>query len=116
MELELDHLEGRRVTVAHQVADKPAIFVDEFRALSIAHTRRLHDRAVGGLPLRDEPRHRIDKRDEAMLVDRNAPTTRARHYVAERRFRKRLFNRAWRGGSGVGHTTNLAKTVRPRAK
>jgi hypothetical protein len=71
VELELDHLERRRVPMAQQVADQPAVLVDLLGALPVTHPRRLHDRGVGGLPLRHQARHDIQQRDEAVLVDGN---------------------------------------------
>ena len=42
-ELQLDHLEGRRVPVPHQVADQRAVVGDRPRALAVAHPRGLDD-------------------------------------------------------------------------
>src|SRR5262245_49412113 len=46
VQLQLAHLERRRVAVAHQVADQPAILVHALRAPAVGHARRLHDGAV----------------------------------------------------------------------
>ena len=75
VELELHHLERRRVPVAGQVADQPAVLVDLLRPLAVADPRGLHDREIGGLPDRRESRHHVEERDQAVLVDLHLPAT-----------------------------------------
>jgi hypothetical protein len=58
-ELELGHLEGRRVPVPHQVTDQRAVIGDLFRAGSIAHTGRLYDCRIVA--------HAVDEAHEAVV-------------------------------------------------
>jgi hypothetical protein len=51
VELELDHLEGGGVPVAHEVADEAAVFGDLLGALAVGDAGGLHDGGVGGLAL-----------------------------------------------------------------
>jgi hypothetical protein len=46
MQLDLAHLEGRRMRVAQQVADQPAVVSRRLRPAAIADPRRLHDGRV----------------------------------------------------------------------
>ena len=46
VELDLAHLEGGRVPVAHQVADQPFVVLHRFRAAPIADAGRLTDRRI----------------------------------------------------------------------
>lgn len=64
VQLQLAHLEGSRVRVAHQIPDKSAIFADPFCARAIRNARRLHDRVVRA--------HVVDDANEAVVQDRQA--------------------------------------------
>jgi hypothetical protein len=46
VELDLAHLEGRGVVVAHEVADQAAVLVDALGARAIGDASRLHDGLV----------------------------------------------------------------------
>jgi hypothetical protein len=62
VELDLAHLERRRVRVPQQIPDEPAVLVHFLGAGAIRHPRRLHDRPVVS--------HVIDNPDEAVVEDR----------------------------------------------
>src|SRR6185369_5911484 len=66
VELDLAHLERRRVPVAHQVAHEPAVFADLARSAAVRHARSLHDRFVGA--------HVVDDAYEAVVehLERNS--------------------------------------------
>ena len=59
VQLELAHLERRRVAVTHQVADEPAVAVHRARAFAVRHARRLDDGAVVA--------HVVDESDEPVI-------------------------------------------------
>ena len=63
VQLDLAHLEGRRVPVAHEVADQPSVVRPAPGAASIRDARRLHDRAV--------VTHVIDDPHEPVIEDRH---------------------------------------------
>ena len=60
-EFQLDHLEGRRVPVPHQVADQRAIVGDCPGALAIAHPRSLDHRLIIA--------HDVHEADESIVQD-----------------------------------------------
>ena len=83
VELELDHLERRRVPMSEQIADQTAVLVHLLGAVAVADPGRLDD-AVGGLPLGHQPRHRVDRGDEPVVVDGDLPTKVPMHDVVQR--------------------------------
>ena len=62
MQFDLAHLKGRRVPVAHEIADKPLIVLDRFGALAIADPRRLTDRRIVA--------HIVDNADKPVVQHR----------------------------------------------
>src|SRR4030095_4365092 len=63
VELQLHHLERRRVLVPHEVADEAAVLADALRAEPVADARRLHDGRVAA--------HVVDEIDEAAVETRD---------------------------------------------
>ena len=59
MQLDLAHLEGRRMPVPHQIADQPLVIADMLGARAVRHARGLHD---GGIVA-----HVVDHPDEAVI-------------------------------------------------
>ena len=59
VELELDHFKRRRVEVPHEIADKPAVFVNGFGPFPVRDARSLDDRFVSS--------HKIDEPDKARV-------------------------------------------------
>ena len=63
VQLDLAHLEGRGVPVAHQVVDQAAVVADLLGAAAVGDPRRLHD---GGVVA-----HIVDDADEAVVEHRD---------------------------------------------
>src|SRR5690606_5021158 len=101
VELELDHLKGRRVAVAHEVADQPAVLMYLFGSGAVGDARRLDDGRVGRLPHGHEARHAVDQRDEAVVVNLDLQPLRAGHDVAQGSFGSGANDGG--GGGDVGH-------------
>ena len=93
MKFELDHLERRRVPVPRQIPDQPAIFIDLLGAGPVRSPGRLHDRKIGRLPGRHQPRHHIRQRHQTMIVDFDLPPRCSPHDVNQLPLGRFLLNR-----------------------
>src|SRR5690625_1307029 len=62
VKLYLAHLEGRRMAMAHQVADQPAVFLHPLGASAVGDASRLDDRCI--------VTHVVDDANEAMIENR----------------------------------------------
>ena len=63
VELELAHLERRRVSMAHEVVDQSGVLAHLLGAGAVGHARGLHDRGVVA--------HVVDHPDEPVVEDRD---------------------------------------------
>jgi len=88
VQLDLAHLEGRGVAVAHEIADEAAVGADALGALAVGDPRGLHDRAVVAEVVDDPHEAVVEHRDrpvEDLLQGRHRGPTGLVRLGAQRR-------------------------------